>query len=67
MGPCMITGNLGCGGQSRRLRNGVIAFSIVLVAAVLSLELDVGAWWRLVLFVPFMIAANLVYQGLFKT
>ena len=67
MGSCMVTGNLGCENQSRRLRMGVMLFATALAVAVVVLKLDLAAPFRLALFIPFGIAANGVYMGLFKT
>ena len=53
--------------QNQRLRMGVIAFTLTLMVAVLLLKLGVGPAWRLLLFVPFGIASNGLFMGLFKT
>jgi hypothetical protein len=52
--------------QNRRLRMGVVFFTVTLVAAVVLLKLDVAAGWRALLFVPFFVAANGLFMGLFK-
>jgi hypothetical protein len=64
---CSIQGNLGCESQSKRLRGGVIQFAISLVLAVVLLKLEVDPLYRLVLFLPFLMATNGVYQALYKT
>jgi len=68
MGACsIIQGNLGCGEQSKRLRMGVIAFTISLVIAVVMLKLGAAPGYRVALFLPFLAAANGVWQGLYRT
>ena len=60
------TTNLPEAEQNRRLRMGVTAFTITLVLAVVLLKLGLPPLWRTLLFLPFRVAANGVYMGLFK-
>ena len=60
-------GNLGPQEQDRRLRRGVLASTLSLGLAVGLVYSDVGIAWRLLLFVPFVWAANLVVMGLLGT
>lgn len=59
--------NIGSAGQNRRLRTGLVAFGIALTVAVVTMKLGVRPAVRGVLFVPFLAAANLIYQALFRT
>jgi hypothetical protein len=68
MAACSLQGgNLGCASQSDRLRKGVIFFALALVVATVLLKMGLGTGYRLALFVPFGLAANLIYMGLYKT
>jgi hypothetical protein len=68
MGSCLITqGNLGCESQSNRLRGGVIMFALSLAIAVVMVKLGASGGYRAALFIPFLVATNGVYQGLYKT
>jgi len=60
-------GNLGPLEQDRRLRRGVLASTLSLGLAVGLVYSDVAIAWRLLLFLPFMWAANLVVMGLLGT
>lgn len=59
--------NIGREGQDLRIRRGVIAATIAIGLTGALLELDVPIVYRLIVFVPFFGALNLLYQGLFKT
>ena len=60
-------GNLGDRAQSGRLRGGVIAFGVAIVAAVVAIEAHAPHWVLWSLFVPFFAGAFGVFQGLLKT
>ena len=60
------TTNLPEAEQNRRLRMGVTAFTITLVLAVVLLKLGIPPLFRTLLFLPFLVAANGVYMGLYK-
>jgi len=52
--------------QNKRLRMGVIFFSVTLMVAVVLLKLDVSPGWRALLFLPFFGASNGLFMGLYK-
>jgi len=58
--------NLGTEGQDKALRMGVVLFALTLVAAVTMVKLGVAAPYRIVLVIPFLMAANGAFMGLFK-
>jgi hypothetical protein len=58
--------NLGSEGQDKALRMGVILFTLTLIAAVAMVKAGVAAPYRIALIIPFMIAANGAFMGLFK-
>ena len=60
-------GNLTEEGQIKRLRMGIMVGSLAMVLAFIVLALDLAVYWRLLLFIPFAIAASGVAQGLCKT
>ena len=60
-------GNLSPRAASQRVRNGVIMLTIALVVAVLLVKTEVHVAWRALLGLPFFLAANGFYQGLYKT
>jgi hypothetical protein len=59
--------NLGCRGQNLRLRAAVVLVAVGLAAAVAFVKGDFPTWARALCFVPFAFAANLAFQGLFRT
>ena len=61
------TGNLSTRAASRRVRNGVIMLTIALVVAVVLAKTHVPVAYRALLGLPFFLAANGFYQGLYKT
>lgn len=60
-------GNLGDAQQNKRLRMSVGLFAATLVLAISLLELHVGRGYLALLFIPFLLAANGFYQGLYRT
>ena len=58
-------GNIGEGPQNARLRAGVLAFVVALALAVAMIRSGFPAALRLALLVPFFVAANGLYMGLF--
>ena len=52
--------------QNKRLRMGVVFFSVTLILAVVLLKLDVAPGWRALLFIPFFGASNGLFMGLYK-
>jgi len=61
------SGNLGEEAQVKRLRTGILVGAGAMVLAYAVLALDVPVYWRLLMFVPFAIAASGVAMGLCKT
>jgi len=59
--------NISTDAQDARIRRGVITVSGTILLTVVLLQLEVPIIYRLIVFVPFLGALNLVYQGLFKT
>lgn len=59
--------NLGCRGQTLRLRAAVVLVAVGLGAAIAFVKGDFPTWARALCFVPFVFAANLAFQGLFRT
>lgn len=59
--------NLGCRGQNVRLRAAVLLVAIGLGAAILFIEGEFPDWTRALCFIPFLVAAHLAFQGLFRT
>lgn len=60
-------GNLTPHAASKRLLFGMTMLMVALAAAVLIHELGASHWWRLALFVPFQLAFNGVFMGLYRT
>jgi hypothetical protein len=60
-------GNLSEAEQNQRLRMGVVVSTIAMIIAVLVVKADLGWGFRLLMFLPFMVAANGVYMGLYRT
>lgn len=60
-------GNLGDQAQNLRLRGSLLALAIGLALSVLMLRAGIGTPLRLLLFLPFFVAAFGAYQGLFRT
>ncbi len=60
-------GNLTPHAASKRLRFGMAMLALALVAAVVLHEMSSSRWWRLALFVPFVLAAHGVFMGLYRT
>lgn len=60
-------GNLASTGQNMRLRMGGMMLLVALGAAVALVQTDVARGWRMVLFVPFFLAAFGAWQGLYRT
>ncbi len=58
-------GNLGEGPRDARLRLGVVAFLVAVVAAVLVVRSGAHPLIRLALLVPFFFAANGLYMSLY--
>ena len=69
MGACAVGlhGNLGEEEQNRRLRMGVLASTVAMILAVIVVKLDLWAGYRVLMFLPFLFAANGVYMGLYRT
>jgi hypothetical protein len=59
--------NLGPATQDRRLRRGVLGFSLTLVLAVVLAKLDAAAGLRWLLAVPFFVAVMYVSEAMYKT
>ena len=59
--------NLTEDGQLKRLRMGILVGAAAMVLAYVVLALDLPVYWRLLMFVPFAIAASGIAQGLCKT
>lgn len=59
--------NLEQGGQDARLRLGVAMLAIALLGTVGLVQADLHRAWRLLLFLPFFMAAFGAWQGLFRT
>lgn len=62
--PCGTT--LETDGQNQRLRLGVVMLGASLVATVLLVQTGLHWAWRMLLFLPFFIAAFGAWQGLFR-
>ena len=60
-------GNLGDQAQNRRLRGSLVALAVGLGLSILMLRAGIGTPLRLMLFLPFFVAAFGAYQGLFRT
>jgi hypothetical protein len=60
-------GNLTAGPTATRLRGGVIALALALAVAVTLVYFAVPWGYRLLLFLPFFMAANGFYQALYRT
>lgn len=60
-------GNLGAEAQARRLRVGIVALGVALTVATVMVKMDLPAGYRLLLFIPFLVAANGIATGLFRT
>ena len=52
--------------QNKRLRMGVVFFTVTLIVAVILLKLGVAPGWRALLFLPFLGASNGLFMGLFR-
>ena len=61
------SGNLSPVVASHRLRGGVIMLAVGLTLAVILAKAQVHLGYRAFLFVPFLLAANGFYQGLYRT
>jgi hypothetical protein len=61
------TGNLAPSCSARGLRFGLLSLTVALVSAVVLAKLGVPWAWRLLLIVPFFVAANGFLQGLYGT
>ncbi len=59
--------NIGPEGQRMRLRYGLIALGLGLVAGVVLVISGANRWWRLVLFLPFWQGGIGIFQALNKT
>jgi len=62
-----VGANIGSEAQDMRIRRGVLTVSGTIVLTAVLLQLEVPIIYRLIVFIPFLGALNLVYQGLFKT
>jgi hypothetical protein len=60
-----VEGNIGEGPQNARMRGGVIAFVVAIAVSVVLVRSGLHPALRLLLLVPFFVAANGVYMGLF--
>jgi hypothetical protein len=60
-------GNLTARPTATRLRTGVVALALALALAVALVYFQVPWVYRLLLFVPFFIAANGFFQALYRT
>jgi len=61
------TGNLSPGAASKRLRGGVVMLAVGLAMAVVFVKAEIHVAYRALLFLPFLLAANGFYQGLYRT
>jgi len=59
--------NLGCHGQNVRLRASVVLVAVGLGLAIAFIKGGFPEWTRALCFLPFLLAANLAFQGLFRT
>lgn len=59
--------NIGFGERRKRLRSGLGALGVGVVATVALVIAGIPALWRLGLFIPFLIAAVGYFQALDKT
>ncbi|MBW2522572.1 MAG: hypothetical protein JRI23_00285 [Deltaproteobacteria bacterium] len=60
-------GNLGATPTATRLRGGVVALALALSVAVAVVYFAVPWGYRLLLFLPFFVAANGFFQALYRT
>jgi len=60
-------GNLTAKPTALRLRTGVVALSLALGLAVSLVHFQVAWGYRLLLFLPFFLAANGFFQALYRT
>ncbi|MBI2895588.1 MAG: hypothetical protein HYY06_18675 [Deltaproteobacteria bacterium] len=65
--PLARDGNLGGDAQNARLRVGVAGSALAMVLAVLVVEAELGLVFRLLLFVPFAVAAAGLWAALYRT
>lgn len=61
------SGNLSPVAASKRLRGSVIMLAAGLAMAVFFVKAQLHVGYRAFLFVPFLLAANGFYQGLYRT
>ena len=59
--------NLQSHGQNGRLRMGLLGLGVGLGLAMFLVQADIPRSWRLILFIPFFIAAFGSLQGLYRT
>jgi hypothetical protein len=59
--------NIGPEGQRMRMRAGLLALGLGVIAGVLLAAFDTSRWWRLVLFLPFWQGGLGVFQARNKT
>jgi hypothetical protein len=60
-------GNLSPVAASNRLRGGVIMLTLGLVMGIIFAKTEIHLGYRALLFLPFFLAANGFYQGLYRT
>ena len=65
--PQMCIANIGPKQRRQRLRFGIYTFAAALVVLGIMLVLRLEFWWRLPLFVPFVLAASGYYQARDRT
>jgi hypothetical protein len=59
--------NIGPGERGKRLSAGVVGFAVGVVLAVVLIAMRAPAYWRLLLFFPFLFGALGVFQSRDKT
>jgi len=62
-----LVGNLTPRAASKRLLGGMVLLGVALAGAVALHELSLARWWRLTLILPFFLAANGLFMGLYRT
>lgn len=67
MDTARTAGNLSDENQTQRLRGGVLGLGVSLTLAVVMLKMGASAPVRLALFLPFLVTANGLFQGLYRT
>ena len=63
----MSRGNLGPRERRKRLVFGTVMLAVALVALAVLMAVEASRWWRLLLFVPFALAAHGFLQARERT